>query len=87
MATNRKLFLSAFILFALVFIGFASPQSVSAACSGIVYVDADSTATTPDGCSWGNAFSKLQDALAVAASGDQVAKDSRRASRQPTRPQ
>jgi len=72
MKTNRKLFFSAFILFALVFVQLASPQTVHAACSGIVYVDADSTAPTPDGCSWGNAFPTLQDALAIAVSGDQI---------------
>jgi len=31
-----------------------------------LYVDADSTAPSPDGMSWGTAFNKLQDALAAA---------------------
>jgi hypothetical protein len=72
MRTNRKLLFSAFLLFAFVFVQLASPQTAHAACSGIVYVDAASTALTPDGCSWTTAFPTLQDALAVAASGDQI---------------
>ena len=54
------IFVAALILTAI------SLQSVRAATTSIIYVDADSTATVPDGSSWTNAFPHLQDALAAA---------------------
>ncbi len=41
-------------------------------CGSVLYVDADSTASSPDGCSWGTAFPNLQDALVAATSGKQI---------------
>lgn len=70
-STHRQL-VSVVILFVLVFSQFALPQPASAACSGTIFVDADSTAPTPDGCSWASALPTLQDALAIAASGDEI---------------
>ncbi len=72
MKPTKNLFISILTVFAITFAQFAFPQKAYAACSGIVYVDAASTATTPTGCSWANAFPTLQDALAIAVSGDQI---------------
>jgi len=72
MKALQRQFVSIVILFVLVFSQFAIPQSALAACSGIVYVDSNSVAGSPDGCSWANAFPNLQDALAVAVNGDQI---------------
>ena len=70
----RKPGISIFILLAVILVQFASPQTARAACSGIVYVDADSTAVSPDGCDWTTAYKTLQDALADVdlVSGDQI---------------
>lgn len=38
----------------------------------IIYVDKDSPSTSPDGSGWSRAYRQLQDALAVAWSGDQI---------------
>ncbi|MFZ5882703.1 MAG: beta strand repeat-containing protein, partial [Chloroflexota bacterium] len=52
----------------------ASPQSAKAACGGIIYVNAASTAVSPTGCSWASAYKYLQDALAnpTLTTGDQI---------------
>jgi len=63
---------SLFLLISLVFSQFSTPQLVHAACSGIIYVDANSVAASPDGCTWAGAFPKLQSAFVIAAGGDQV---------------
>lgn len=72
MNNEKKLVLSSFLLLALVFSSFRSVQTVHAACSGVVYVNASSGAASPDGCSWGNAFPKLQDALTSSTAGDEI---------------
>ena len=72
MNNGKKFVLSSFLLLALVFSSFRSVQTVHAACSGVVYVNANSGAASPDGCSWGNAFPKLQDALTVSTAGDEI---------------
>ena len=46
--------------------------NVTPVCGSVIYVDVDSTASSPDGCSWGTAFPNLQDALAAATSGKQI---------------
>ncbi|GAB4458698.1 MAG: hypothetical protein Kow0070_12700 [Anaerolineales bacterium] len=46
--------------------------NVTPVCGSVIYVDADSTASSPDGCSWGTAYKNVQDALAVATSGKQI---------------
>ena len=53
---------------------FSTPKSVSAACGGTVYVDKDSAAPSPTGCTWALAFPTLQDALTLGTlvSGDQI---------------
>lgn len=38
----------------------------------VIYVDKDSPSTSPDGSGWSRAYRQLQDALAVAWSGDQI---------------
>ncbi|NTU56288.1 MAG: hypothetical protein HGA79_08570, partial [Anaerolineales bacterium] len=63
MKSSNNLGISIFVLFAIVFVQFASPQPARAACDGIIYVDADSTAVSPTGCSWAFAYTTLQDAL------------------------
>ena len=65
MNTRKNIVLSAVLLFVLFFSPLITTQTVYAACSGVIYVDADSSASSPDGCNWGNAFSKLQDALEI----------------------
>jgi len=44
----------------------ATFTEIPPACTGILYVDVDSTTVTPNGCSWSWAFRTLQDALAAA---------------------
>ncbi len=56
----------------IVFSQFVALQPANAACAGVIYVDADSTAPSPNGCSWVSAFPKLQSALDIAANGDQI---------------
>jgi predicted outer membrane repeat protein len=46
--------------------------NVTPVCGSVIYVDVDSTASSPDGCSWGTAYTSLQDALAAATSGKQI---------------
>ncbi|MFZ5884574.1 MAG: choice-of-anchor Q domain-containing protein, partial [Chloroflexota bacterium] len=46
--------------------------NVTPVCTNVIYVDADSTASSPDGCSWATAYQNLQDALAAAISGKQI---------------
>ncbi|MFZ5886035.1 MAG: choice-of-anchor Q domain-containing protein, partial [Chloroflexota bacterium] len=46
--------------------------NVTPICGNVIYVDADATASSPDGCSWATAYQNLQDALAAAASGKQI---------------
>jgi hypothetical protein len=58
-----KLVISIIAIFAIILIQFASPQPARAACDDIIYVDADSTAVSPTGCSWAFAYKTLQDAL------------------------
>ncbi|MBK9925984.1 MAG: hypothetical protein IPP66_11930 [Anaerolineales bacterium] len=72
MNTRKNIVLTAILLFMLVFSQFNTTQSVYAACSGVVYVSANSSIANPDGCSWGTAFSKLQDALAISVAGDEI---------------
>lgn len=72
MNNGKKLVLSLILLLALVFSSFRSVQTVHAACSGVVYVNMNSGVTSPDGCSWGNAFPKLQDALTASTAGDEI---------------
>ena len=47
------------------------PTSVIAS-DHIIYVDAFSGDATPDGSSWAEAFTDLQDALAIAEAGDEI---------------
>ncbi|MBI5702098.1 MAG: hypothetical protein HZC39_01090, partial [Chloroflexi bacterium] len=66
-----------FILFALLAIILAqvgSPQPAKAACGGVIYVNAASTAVSPTGCSWALAYKYLQDALAdpTLTAGDKI---------------
>jgi hypothetical protein len=68
MNTRKNIVLSAILLFVLVFSPLITTQPVYAACSGIVYVDANSGAAGPNGCSWGTAF-KVTGCSAVSASG------------------
>ncbi len=72
MKPKKSLFTTLLIISAITFSQFAFPQPVHAACSGVVYVDATSAVGSPDGCTWANAFPKLQDALAIAMSGDEI---------------
>ncbi len=51
---------------------FTVVQQARAACDGTIFVNQASPAGTPDGCSWATAYPTLQDALAVAASGDEL---------------
>lgn len=69
-----KNFLFTFLILLTLVFQFFHPSPVSAACSGIVYVDKDSTAGSPTGCSWALAFPTLQDALTLGslASGDEI---------------
>ena len=46
--------------------------NVSVTCGDIRYVDVNSPAGTPDGCSWGSAYLTLQDALADGTSFDEI---------------
>ena len=64
--------LSPLFILAMVLSQFAILSSAGAACAGVVYVDANSTAPSPDGCSWATAYASLQDALAASSYGDQV---------------
>ena len=72
MSVRKKITLPLFLLFALVLSQFIPVQPAYAACTGVVYVNADSGASSPDGCNWGTAFSKLQDALTASAAGDEI---------------
>ena len=72
MSVRKKITLPLFLLFALVFSQFIPVQPAYAACTGVVYVKADSDASSPDGCNWGTAFSKLQDALTASVAGDEI---------------
>jgi hypothetical protein len=72
MNPGKKLVLSSLVLLALVFSSFQSIQTVYAACSGVVHVDAGSGASSPDGCSWATAYPNLQDALTASSAGDEV---------------
>jgi hypothetical protein len=72
MKAGIRSFRSTLIIFIIVLAQFVVLQPVGAACSGVIYVDADSTAPNPDGCSWGTAFANLQSALAAASTGDQI---------------
>ncbi|MEP0806095.1 MAG: hypothetical protein HRF47_11425, partial [Chloroflexota bacterium] len=70
----NKFSFTLFALFAIILVQVVSPQSAKAACGGIVYVNAASTAPTPNGCSWATAYKYLQDALAdtTLTAGDQI---------------
>ncbi|MFT3893179.1 MAG: sortase [Anaerolineales bacterium] len=70
MKSLKNILLISFILVAITFVQFGTPQTVYAACSGVVYVS--STGSGAGGCSWAAAFPNLQDAIALAASGDQI---------------
>ena len=72
MKTNFRSILSALFIITIVLSQFVILSSASAACAGVVYVDANSAAPSPDGCSWATAYSSLQDALAASSSGDQI---------------
>jgi len=72
MSVRKNITLPLFLLFALVFSQFVPVQPAYAACTGVVYVKADSDASSPDGCNWGTAFSKLQDALTASVAGDEI---------------
>ena len=69
---NTKKVVYIFLLLIMAIFQLALPFPAYAACSGIVYVNASLGSGSPDGCSWGTAFSKLQDGLATATSGDQI---------------
>ena len=56
----------------LTFLGLSFFLSASLYAQTILHVDADSTSATPDGTSWTDAFTSLQDALASASSVDQI---------------
>ena len=45
---------------------------ISIVCGDTIFVDADSTAPAPDGCSWGTSYASLQDAISAATSGEQI---------------
>ena len=72
MKSLKNILPTIFILIAITFVQFITPQSVYAACSGIIYVSPSGIGT--DGCSWATAYITLQDALAdpTLASGDQI---------------
>lgn len=72
MKINFRSILSALFIITIVLSQFVILSSASAACAGVVYVDANSTAPSPDGCSWATAYSSLQDALAASSNGDQI---------------
>ena len=72
MNTSKNSIFSTIVLIVFVVSQFSSPFSVVAACSGVIYVDANSVAVSPDGCTWADAFPKLQSALTIASIGDQV---------------
>ena len=72
MNPGKKFVLSLLVLLALVFSSFQSIQTVYAACSGVVYVNASSGAPSPDGCSWATAYPKWQDALTASTAGDEI---------------
>ena len=52
--------------------GLVLAGSVAARASSVLYVDVNGSDPTPDGSSWCNGFSDLQDALDVAFAGDQI---------------
>jgi len=70
MKAKHNLFLSVVIFFAIVLSQLTVPDPAKAACGGIVYVSPSGNNTT--GCSWTNAFTTIQSAIAVATSGDQI---------------
>ena len=73
MNTKKNIVVSAILIFIFVFSLFGTIQSAHASCSGtIIYVDASAGSGSPDGCSWGTAFTNLQDALVLASTGDQI---------------
>ena len=72
MSARKNIVLSLILLFALVFSQFNTTQPVYAACNGIIYVNVNAGAPDPNGCSWGSAFSNLQDALSISAVGDEI---------------
>ena len=72
MKDRSRSILSALFIISIVLSQFAILSSAGASCAGVVYVDANSAAPSPDGCSWATAYSSLQDALAAASNGDQI---------------
>ena len=61
------------ILFALIIAAAAlTPATAPALGAGVIYVDVSSSCASGCGGSWANAYPKLQDDLAAAASGDQI---------------
>ena len=69
---NSKKAVYVFILLIMIGFQFALPYPARAACSGIVYVDATASSVSANGCSWGTAFPKLQSALGIASTSDQI---------------
>ena len=74
MRSSHRILATILLFLAIVLSQFTIPQPASAACSGIVFVDKDSTAGSPTGCSWALAFPTLQDALTLGTlvSGDEI---------------
>ncbi|HXF85766.1 MAG TPA: YDG domain-containing protein [Anaerolineales bacterium] len=72
MKSIHHLTASMLVLIAVFLSQLIAPQTAQAECSGIIYVNAASTASSPTGCSWADAFQKLQDALAVVDPGNQI---------------
>lgn len=72
MRNIKKQVFSSIFLLVLFFSSFRSIQTAHAACSGVIYVNANSNAVSPDGCSWTTAYPNLQDALAVSAAEDEI---------------
>ena len=60
--------IGAFFTLLLYFIFSLAPVNGSPAATTIIFVDQDSTAVSPDGTSWANAYPKLQDGLVAAGS-------------------
>ncbi|MFT3893208.1 MAG: choice-of-anchor Q domain-containing protein [Anaerolineales bacterium] len=50
----------------------ATITNTPSTCAGIIYVNANSSPVTQNGCTWSTAFPNLQDALALAGNGDQI---------------